>query len=94
MWHLRQIFIACSQLLNTLLGGWADESLCSRSYRWRRDGVRTWPCKVIDAVAFWDKEARAVNLERLDVHDKRWVRHCELSYESERCGRHLPPEMR
>lgn len=28
-----QLFIAFDQLINTLLGGWADETLSSRSYR-------------------------------------------------------------
>lgn len=41
-------------------------------------GVRSWPRKVVDALAllFGDKD------------------HCQQSYESERLGRQLPPEER
>ena len=34
---------------------WADESLSSRAWRWERDGVRSWPKKVINALFFWEK---------------------------------------
>jgi len=35
MIHFFLIFIALSQLLNTLLGGWPDETTSARSYRMR-----------------------------------------------------------
>ena len=38
--------IAVDQLLNTLLGGWPDETLSSRCYRWARGGVRAWHRRV------------------------------------------------
>ena len=57
---------------------WADETLSSRC------GVRSWPCRLVDMLFWWDAEQR----------DGRTVRHCELSWESERDGRQLPPELR
>lgn len=55
-WRRRTARHAHDQLLNTLLGGWPDETLSSRCYRWARDGVRTWPCKFVDGLFFWQKE--------------------------------------
>lgn len=63
---------------------WADETLSSRCWRWHLYGVRSWPRKLVDMLFWWDKEQRG----------GRTVRHCELSYESERDGRQLPPELR
>lgn len=54
---LRQkVLIAFDQLINTLLGGWPDETLSSRCYRWERDGVRVWPRKLVDGLFFWQRE--------------------------------------
>lgn len=63
---------------------WADETLSSRCWRWRLDGVRSWPSRLVDGLFFWDQERRGAVV----------VRHCELSWESERDGRQLPPELR
>lgn len=73
----KAILIAVDQLVNTLLGGWPDETMSSRAYRLGVEGT-TWPMRVIDAVAgcFGDKD------------------HCERSFDSERVGRQLPPELR
>ena len=38
MTYGKRTLIAVDQLLNTLLGGWPDETLSSRCYRWARDG--------------------------------------------------------
>ena len=49
-----QIAIALDQLRNTLCGGWADETLSSRT--WRLSGSsKGWHTmrRVIDAVFFW-----------------------------------------
>lgn len=46
-WWL-QVLIALDQLLNALLGGWADETLSARAHRksdWRR--------QAINALFFW-----------------------------------------
>ena len=74
----KAVLIAFDQLLNALFGGWPDETLSSRAWRWHVAGVRSWPCRVLDAVArcFRDYE------------------HCRESFESERLGRQLPPEAR
>lgn len=63
---------------------WADESLSSRCWRWHLTGDRNWPYKLIDLFFWWDAETR----------DGEIIRHCELSWESERDGRQLPPELR
>jgi hypothetical protein len=75
MKRLKHILIAVDQLANAILGGWPDETLSSRAYRWHTAGKLHWPMHVIDDL-FFDK------------------RHCADSYESERAGRQLPPEMR
>ena len=72
----RSVLIALDQLVNTLAGGWPDETLSSRAWRWTLAGVRSWPCRAIDALFFWETD------------------HCRESYESERLGRQLPPELR
>jgi hypothetical protein len=38
LWYLKQNAIAFDQVGNTLLGGWADETLSSRAYRADVDG--------------------------------------------------------
>jgi hypothetical protein len=78
--YLLQNLIAFDQQLNAILGGYADETLSSRSYRAERDkkffGIITRP--IIDFVfaLFGDKN------------------HCYTSYLSERDNSHLPPEFR
>jgi hypothetical protein len=52
----KNLLIACSQLGNVLLAGWPDETLSSRLYRWHRDGKRSWPMRMLDAVFFWEKD--------------------------------------
>ncbi len=78
MSRAKRILIACDQLVNTLAGGWPDETLSSRAWRWEQTGRRSWPRRLIDRAAriFGD------------------VDHCRESYESERLGRQLPPELR
>lgn len=74
----KAILIALDQLINTLFGGWPDETFSSRCWRWSKNGKRDWPRKYIDTVAGWFKDEN----------------HCRESYESERVGRQLPPELR
>ena len=50
MTYGKRTLIAVDQLINTLLGGWPDETLSSRCYRWARDGVRAWPRKLVDGL--------------------------------------------
>lgn len=56
MTYGKRTLIAVDQLFNAILGGWPDETLSSRCYRWDRDGVRTWPRKFVDGLFFWQKE--------------------------------------
>lgn len=55
MLNLEQIAIAADQLINTLVGGMADETLSARAHRQRLKG-RTIPANLIDAIFFWQKE--------------------------------------
>lgn len=76
--HALQVLIALDQLVNALLGGWADETLSSRAWRTEQKG-RLWGRMmrpVIDAVLFFDPQ------------------HCHSSFRAEREGRQHPPEMR
>jgi hypothetical protein len=72
------VAIALDQLVNALFCGWPDETISSRAWRWKQDGIRAWPCWLLDRIAalFGD------------------LSHCEESYRSERTGRYLPPELR
>lgn len=76
MGYGRAVLIALDQLINALAGGWPDETISSRAWRWELAGVRSWPRVMIDRLFFWERE------------------HCRESYESERTGRQLPPELR
>ena len=76
--YIHNLLVSLDQLCNAVLGGWPDETMSSRFWRWHVDGVRSWPCRCLDNVAAWlgDKD------------------HCRTSYESERTRRQLPPELR
>ena len=78
--YLHNLLVAIDQLVNTVLGGWPDETMSSRAWRWHVAGIRSWPCAVIDTLFFWDRSAN--------------MGHCELSWQSERTGRQIPPELR
>ena len=78
MGYGKALLIALDQLLNALCGGWPDETLSSRAWRWELSGPRSWPRKLIDGLA-------------LILGDRD---HCRESFESERLGRQLPPELR
>lgn len=73
---LKSVLISVDQLVNALFGGWPDETISSRAWRWQLAGLRSWPRRLIDALFFWERE------------------HCRMSFESERTGRQLPPELR
>ena len=82
--YLHNLLVACDQLVNALMGGWPDETLSSRCWRWHLYGVRSWSCRLVDMLFWWDHKQC----------NGRTLRHCELSWESERDGRQLPPELR
>ena len=51
---VRQVLVAIDQLANTLLGGWADETLSARAYRMSRSDTRLDRIrKAIDGLFFW-----------------------------------------
>lgn len=76
MSRAKRILIAVDQLFNAIFNGWPDETLSSRAWRWEKNGKRSWPRRLIDALFFFDPD------------------HCRESYESERQGTQLPPELR
>ncbi|WP_297229161.1 pseudouridine synthase [uncultured Desulfovibrio sp.] len=82
--YAKNILVAVDQLINALCLGWPDETLSSRAFRWNRDGLRSWPCRFIDRLFFWD----------VAKNGGRIVRHCELSYISEKGRFQLGPEFR
>ena len=71
----KAVLIAIDQLINALMGGWPDETISSRAWRWDQANVRRWPRRLIDAL-FCNRT------------------HCKESFEAEREGRQLPPELR
>ena len=56
MSRAEKIAIAFDQLINALLGGWPDESLSARCWRWHRDGKREWPRRAVNALFCWQKD--------------------------------------
>ena len=76
MTYLKNVLIAIDQLFNAVIGGYCDETMSSRAWRWEQDGVREWPRRFIDRLFFWEPN------------------HCRESFQSEREGRQLPPELR
>lgn len=54
---LKQVALAVDQLLNTLLGGMADETLSARAWRLRNKSKRGYYVRiVIDVIFFLDKD--------------------------------------
>lgn len=74
--HLHQLAIALDQLVNTLLGGYADETLSARCYRL---SDRYWYAKVCRFVL-----DLVLSPRRRD--------HCLVSYQNEVARRQLPPD--
>lgn len=53
MSYVLQILIALDQLANTMLGGWADETISARAWRQRHKPRWAIARVVIDAMFFW-----------------------------------------
>lgn len=68
--YFHNLLVACDQFLNALLGGWPDETLSSRCWRWHKDGVRSWPCRLIDIL--WNSWACSKNMRLLRTYIVRW----------------------
>ena len=56
MKYCHKVGLGLDQLLNAIIGGYPDESLSARAYRWHRDGKRSWPKRCINAMFFWMKD--------------------------------------
>lgn len=54
--RIKQILIAVDQLGNALAGGWADETISSRSWRCRTRQPWATLRPVIDRLFFWDAD--------------------------------------
>ena len=54
MTYLKKVLVALDQLFNAVIGGYCDETLSSRAWRWEQDGVRAWPRRLIDKLFFWE----------------------------------------
>ena len=80
----KQLLIAIDQLVNAIIGGWADETLSSRAYRsdWRTTE------RIINLLFWWDKQTSTIGTPTVTKY------HCELSYLSEMKRLQLSPEMR
>lgn len=72
-----RILIALDQALNTICGGYPDETFSSRAHRKAVAGQWFWKVLrvIINGLFFWQKD------------------HCLESYQSEWYGRHLPSEL-
>lgn len=56
MTRAKRILIALDQLVNAAFGGWPDETISSRAWRWELSGKRNWPRRLIDGLFFWDRD--------------------------------------
>ncbi len=54
--YFQHLSTALDQCCNALCGGWPDETLSSRAYRWYVAGIRAWPKKCLDTLFFWHIE--------------------------------------
>jgi hypothetical protein len=52
--YLLHILIALDQLVNTLFGGFPDETISAAAWRWELQGKRSWPRKLIDKLFWFD----------------------------------------
>lgn len=72
MRYFRHVLIAITQLLNTLTGGFPDESTSSRAYRQRHK--RHWRIihRLIDRMFFWQEDhcmmAYVAEVQRRQTH--------------------------
>lgn len=54
--YIKNVLIAIDQLFNAVIGGYCDESLSSRAWRWDLEDDVSWPRKLIDAIFFWESD--------------------------------------
>lgn len=53
---MKQLLIALDQLANTLVGGYADETLSARAHRVAEEGGPAWPQRAINALFWWERQ--------------------------------------
>lgn len=46
--YFRSLLIAIDQLGNAVSGGWPDETISCRAWRWHISGKRHWPARLIN----------------------------------------------
>jgi len=80
--YIFHVLIAIDQLLNTILGGYPDESISARCWREQR-----YARYIIDVLFFWQ-----FRLAQESGMPDRWQGHCELCYEYEQDRNDLPEE--
>ena len=51
-----QILVAIDQLVNTIFGGFADETISARSHRAYLEGKRKWLRNLINAIFFFQED--------------------------------------
>ena len=51
---LSSLLLACIRA-PALPAVWADETLASHCWRWHLYGIRSWPCRLVDALFWWQK---------------------------------------
>lgn len=93
---LQQLFIAVDQTANTLLGGWADETISARAYR------RGAKAKEAGRWTVWRVLWHII--DTLFYPETAWLRyrngfwpaigHCQRAYVAEKTRSQLPPEYR
>ncbi len=66
-----QVLVALDQLVNTFFGGYADETISSRSHRAYVSGKRKWTRNLFNTMFFWQddhcKEAYESEMERTQL---------------------------
>ena len=66
-----QVLVALDQLANTLIGGYADETVSARVYRHYLKGEQKWAYKLINSLFFFQedhcKEAYESELNRMQL---------------------------
>lgn len=54
--YWKQVLISIDQLLNAIFHGYADETLSSRAWRHYVKGDHKWPCRLLDALLWFDPD--------------------------------------
>lgn len=70
---MKQFLIAADQLANTLVGGYADETLSARAHRIAEEGGPAWPQRLINALFFWER-AHCLRAYRSEVERRQLPR--------------------